>query len=66
MVIERASSQAAVFKVKEALMAEKTVEMDPRMTDDVIEICMRQITRMTEHPNEHANQSLVHSSDKNR
>lgn len=66
MVIERASSPAAVFRVKEALLAEKTVEMDPRMTDDVIEICTRQISRMTEQPDEQALRGINRCNQKSR
>jgi hypothetical protein len=47
MVIEKANLPAAVLKFKEALMAGKTIELDPRLTDDVIEICTRQLTQMT-------------------
>uniref|UniRef100_A0A9J2P1T3 PDZ domain-containing protein n=1 Tax=Ascaris lumbricoides TaxID=6252 RepID=A0A9J2P1T3_ASCLU len=48
IVIERAESEAAIRQVRMALLAEKTQQIDPRMPDDVIDICRAEIERMSQ------------------
>uniref|UniRef100_A0A915B222 PDZ domain-containing protein n=1 Tax=Parascaris univalens TaxID=6257 RepID=A0A915B222_PARUN len=47
IVIERAESEAAIRQVRMALLAEKTQQIDPRMPDDVIDICRAEIEHMS-------------------
>ncbi|VDK49522.1 unnamed protein product [Anisakis simplex] len=47
IVIERADSPRAIQQVKVALAAEKTRDIDPRMPDDVIDLCKTELNRMS-------------------
>jgi len=46
VVIERAVSQAAIGRVKQVLRTHKQPDIDPRMADDVVEICKQELARM--------------------
>ncbi|VDM47598.1 unnamed protein product [Toxocara canis] len=45
VVIERAQSATAIGRVRQALLAEKTREKDPRMPDDAVQICRDEVKR---------------------
>uniref|UniRef100_A0A7E4ZQ34 PDZ domain-containing protein n=1 Tax=Panagrellus redivivus TaxID=6233 RepID=A0A7E4ZQ34_PANRE len=49
-IVERAKTTPGVRQVKLALSVEKTVEINPRMGDDIIDICQAQIKYMTTYP----------------
>uniref|UniRef100_A0AC34RSC0 PDZ domain-containing protein n=1 Tax=Panagrolaimus sp. JU765 TaxID=591449 RepID=A0AC34RSC0_9BILA len=50
VLIERPRSQAALQQVKLALTTEKTYEVNPRMGDDISDICNRQISQLLMNP----------------
>uniref|UniRef100_A0A0M3I1F3 PDZ domain-containing protein n=1 Tax=Ascaris lumbricoides TaxID=6252 RepID=A0A0M3I1F3_ASCLU len=50
VVIERAQSAAAIGRVRQALLAEKTRDKDPRMPDDTIQICRDEVKRIQSAP----------------
>ncbi|VDM24549.1 unnamed protein product [Toxocara canis] len=45
VVIERAQSATAIGRVRQALLAEKTRDKDPRMPDDAVQICRDEVKR---------------------
>lgn len=49
-MIERAQSAAAIGRVRQALLAEKTRDKDPRMPDDTIQICRDEVKRIQSAP----------------
>uniref|UniRef100_A0A914Z1A0 PDZ domain-containing protein n=1 Tax=Panagrolaimus superbus TaxID=310955 RepID=A0A914Z1A0_9BILA len=60
LIIERAKTPAGLRNVKLALSIEKTYEVNPRMTEDVTDICQRQIKFMNKHSDLKPDSRIIH------
>uniref|UniRef100_A0A914NZH5 PDZ domain-containing protein n=1 Tax=Panagrolaimus davidi TaxID=227884 RepID=A0A914NZH5_9BILA len=60
LIIERAKTPDGLRNVKLALSVEKTFEINPRMNEDITNICEQQITFMKNHPELKPGRKIVH------
>ncbi|KAI6231021.1 hypothetical protein M3Y95_00337600 [Aphelenchoides besseyi] len=58
LIIERPETTTGIRRVRHALTTERQFEINPRLADDVVEICKNQRTRMNKNPDEEPKEGI--------
>ncbi|KAI6179926.1 hypothetical protein M3Y98_00663900 [Aphelenchoides besseyi] len=63
LVIERPESTTGIRRVRHALVTEREFEINPRLADDVLEICKNQKTHMKKNPDEEPKEGIYNAKE---